>query len=127
MNDFTREAAFLGALPAEKTKVVRSAIQFGAARVKDTWRERARVSSGKHAKLYPYKITYDVSLFAVGGITAEIGPVAEGQGELGPVLEFGSQQSPPTLDGLRTLTEEAPRIERAIDAVMGFDGLGIFK
>jgi hypothetical protein len=126
VTDFRTEAAFLGALPVEKTKVVRSAIQFGAARVKDSWRQKAIESSGKHARLYPYKITYDSRILATG-IVAEVGPVAEGQGELGPVLEFGSQHTPPTLDGLRTLSEEAPRIERAIDAVMAFDGLGIYK
>jgi hypothetical protein len=126
MTDFRREAALLGALPAEKTKVVRSAIQFGSARVKDSWRQKAIASSGAHARLYPYKITYDTRILATS-VLAEIGPVAEGQGELGPVLEFGSQKSPPTLDGLHTLSEEAPRIERAIDAVMGFDGFGIFK
>jgi hypothetical protein len=126
MSDFRIEAAYLGALPAEKTVAVRNAIQFGANTIKNTWRASAVESSGKHARLYPYKITYDTRVLK-SGIVAEIGPVAEGQGELGPVLEYGSQHRPPTLDGLRALTDAHPRIERALDLVMAFDGAtGVF-
>lgn len=125
MNAFRIEAAYLGALPAEKAVSVRNALQFGANTIKNSWRQKAIESSGSHARLYPYKITYDTRILA-SGVVAEIGPVAEGQGELGPVLEFGSQHTPPTLDGLRSLTDAHPRTERAIDLVMAFDARGVF-
>jgi hypothetical protein len=82
----------------------------GAEHVKDAARRNAEKSSGEHAKLYPKTIGIDLDL---GGLSAEIGPAKEGQGNLGHILEYGSVKyggvhNPPHRDLGRALDAEEP-------------------
>lgn len=78
----------------------------GALNVKEEARRNATQSSGTHAAKYPETITYEVD---VGGLGAEIGPERRGQGNLGPILEYGSRNNPPHRDLGRALDAEEPR------------------
>lgn len=81
----------------------------GALNVKNEWRNNARASSGRHARLYPGSISYDVTPIP-GGVRAEIGPDKDKpQGALGNLLEFGSVKNQPHNDGGRALLAEEPR------------------
>lgn len=85
----------------------------------EEWRKNARETSGEHGKWYPASIDSDVT-FSVRGVTVEAGPnKSKRQGGMGPGFEFGSQNQPPHLDGLRALDGMQQRAERVIDAAIG--------
>lgn len=88
--DFTELHALdatLGEVPRKLHTNVGKAIEVSARGVKDDWRNVSRGLSGRHARGYPFKITYDIE--NVGdGVIAEIGPQQEGQGKFG-FLEEG--------------------------------------
>lgn len=80
-------AVDIGEASKEMQKNAVKAIEVGARDIKDDWRGAARGMSGRHAKQYPSKITYDLEQFG-DGVVAEIGPVKSGQGNLGAILEY---------------------------------------
>lgn len=89
----------------------------GALNVKNGWRDNAIASSGRHARLYPYSISYDPLPFP-GGAQAEIGPdKGRPQGALGNLLEYGSSKNRPHNDGGRALLTEAPRFAAQVEAL----------
>ncbi|MFE1358855.1 hypothetical protein [Streptomyces harbinensis] len=89
----------------------------GAMNVKRDWRANAAASAGRHARLYPSSISYDLTPIP-GGMMAEIGPdKARPQGALGNLLEYGSANNPPHNDGGRALASEAARFAAAVAAV----------
>jgi hypothetical protein len=89
----------------------------GALNVKNDWRDNARASAGRHARLYPGSISYDVTPIP-GGAQAEIGPDKDKpQGPLGNLLEFGSVNNPPHNDGGRALLAEEPRFAAQVAAL----------
>lgn len=93
-------------------------VQEGEAFAED-WAANARETSGDHGKHYPDSIDSEPRL--AFGITVEIGPnSAKPQGVMGRGFEFGSENQPPHLDGLRALPAAAARLERAADATIGF-------
>lgn len=95
----------------------------GALNVKNGWRDNARVTAGRHARLYPASISYDMHR-APGASWAEIGPDKNRpQGALGNLLEFGSVHNPPHNDGGRALADEEPAFRAHIAAVV--DPLGL--
>lgn len=101
----------------------RGIVSRGALNIKTDWRANATASAGRHARLYPFTINYDVTETA-GVIEAEIGPdKAKPQGALGNLLEFGSVRNPPHNDGGRALEAEAPRFAAAVEAVAARSGL----
>ena len=96
---------------------VQAVVERGALNVKNGWRDNARATAGRHARLYPNSISYDVRRWPTGA-SAEIGPdKARPQGALGNLLEFGSVRNPPHLDGLRALQAETPAFLAHIAAV----------
>ncbi|MFR9796631.1 hypothetical protein ACL02U_12105 [Streptomyces sp. MS06] len=98
---------------------VRAVVERGAVNVKRDWRANAAASAGRHARLYPASISYDMRHFT-GGAIAEIGPdKGRPQGALGNLLEYGSSKNPPHMDGARAITAEAPRFEEQIAAAVG--------
>jgi hypothetical protein len=85
----------------------RAVVARGALNVKNGWKANAAASSGRHARLYPNSISYDMRPHPTGA-SAEIGPdKTRPQGALGNLLEFGSVKNPPHMDGARALAAEA--------------------
>ena len=85
----------------------------------DEWRANARETSGSHGIHYPDSIDSDL-VFDLRGISVDVGPNADKkQGSMGRGFEFGSQNQPPHLDGLRALDGMQMRTERAVDAAIG--------
>ena len=83
------------------------------------WADNARETSGTHGKWYPDSIDSELA-FSVTNVTVEAGPnTAKKQGKMGPGFEFGSENQPPHLDGLRALDGMQMRAERIIDATVG--------
>ena len=83
------------------------------------WADNARETSGEHGKHYPNSIDSEL-VFSVRSVDVEVGPNrSKKQGSMGRGFEFGSQNQPPHLDGLRALDGMQARAERIIDATMG--------
>jgi hypothetical protein len=83
------------------------------------WRDNARETSGEHGKHYPDSISAEL-VFSVRSVTVEAGPdTSKKQGKMGRGFEFGSQNQPPHLDGVRALDVMQDRAERILDATIG--------
>jgi len=94
-------------------------ISKGALNITTEWRANARATAGRHARLYPSSIGYDLEPSPFG-ISAVIGPDKDAaQGALGNLLEFGSSKNPPHNDGGRALAAEEPRFLAAVEALAG--------
>lgn len=101
---------------ADAVPVVREVTQVvnrAAVNVKRDWQANARASAGKHGRLYPSTISYDLRPAGLD-IEAEVGPTGGGQADLAPVLEYGSPTSPPHRDGNRAADSELPRFVQAL-------------
>lgn len=113
MSELDSLAADLAAIPARLAKGLPPVVAKGALNIKTSW--RANASGNPHAPHYPASITYDLSITPTG-IGAEIGPDKDlPQGPLGNLIEFGSANNPPHLDGARALAEEEPRFIAAVE------------
>jgi hypothetical protein len=85
----------------------------------DDWARNAVETSGEHGKHYPNSIDAEL-VFSVTTVTVEAGPnTSKKQGSMGRGFEFGSENQPPHLDGLRALDGIQARAERVIDATIG--------
>lgn len=83
------------------------------------WSSNARQTSGQHGKHYPDSIDSELA-FNLTGVSVDVGPnSAKKQGSMGRGFEFGSQNQPPHLDGLRALDVMGDRVERMVDATIG--------
>ena len=110
----------LGEIPTAKFAAVRTVMDSMGEAFARQWADNARETAGEHGKHYPDSITAD-RIVSLGGIAVDVGPdKSRRQGGMGLGFEFGSQNQPPHLDGLRAQDAIAPRIERAIDVAMGF-------
>ncbi|MGW4803002.1 hypothetical protein [Kitasatospora sp. NPDC004272] len=111
-------AEALGRAGAEADRRAEQVVARGALNVKNAWRANAAATAGRHARLYPLSISYDITVRPGHGTSAEIGPDKAGpQGALGNLLEFGSARNPPHNDGGRALLAEAPRFAAAVEAL----------
>lgn len=99
--------------PVPVLRQVRDVVARGALNVKRDWQANARATSGRHARLYPHTVDYDLRASETA-IEAEIGPSGGGQADLAPVLEYGSPTSPPHRDGARAADAELPRFVDAL-------------
>jgi hypothetical protein len=116
----------LSEAPARAQRDAVAVVEHGAVNVKTGWRDNAEQTSGRHARLYPSSISYDLGIGAAlaGHVEATIGPdKSKPQGPLGNLLEFGSVNNAPTNDGGRALADEAPKFEAALSAA-ALDALG---
>ena len=85
----------------------------------DDWRRNAVETSGEHGKWYPDSIDAEL-VFSVSTVTVEAGPnTSKKQGKMGLGFEFGSENQPPHLDGLRALDGIQAHAEWVIDATVG--------
>lgn len=89
----------------------------GALNIKNGWKANATATAGRHARLYPATIGYDM-LPHPSGASVEIGPdKGAPQGPLGNLLEFGSSKNPPHNDGGLALAAEAPAFTAHVAAI----------
>ncbi|MET9467789.1 hypothetical protein ABZY44_23900 [Streptomyces sp. NPDC006544] len=117
IRELVQLAVVLEAHIPEAERSIVAVVTRGALNVKNDWRDNARTSAGRHARLYPNSISYDVTVMP-GGATAEIGPDKEKpQGALGNLLEFGSINNGPHNDGGRALQAEEPRFIAQVAAI----------
>lgn len=126
MDDLRTLAHDLSEAPRRAQRDAVAVVEHGAANVKNGWKANAEQTSGRHARLYPSSISYDLTLTAAiaGRVEAVIGPdKARPQGPLGNLLEFGSVNNTPTNDGGRALRAEAPAFEVEL-AKVALDALG---
>lgn len=101
----------------EAERGMTAVVTRGALNVKNDWRANAAATAGRHGRLYPYSISYDVTPIP-GGAQAEIGPdKSRPQGALGNLLEYGSVHNRPHNDGGRALLAEAPRFAAQVAAL----------
>jgi len=114
----TLAAALLEAA-AKAVAETRVIVQVGAQHIKTEWRDNALRSAPTQNAGAPYAITYDTTVGKTS-VDAQIGyDKNRPGGALGNLLEFGGggDHSPPHRDGGRALDNEAPRFEKAIDAM----------
>lgn len=102
--------------PVPVLRQTRDIVNRGALNVKRDWQTNARATAGRHARLYPHTVDYDVRASGTS-IEAEIGPSGGGQADLAPVLEYGSPTSPPHRDGNRAADAELPRFVQAMGQI----------
>lgn len=99
-------------VPASTRRNVRAAVEVTARGIRDDWRAVSRGMSGRHARAYPFAVTYDLdgwSMFGSDFIRAEIGPdLARNQGTLG-FLEEGVGSQNTAAQGASKLAVEANR------------------
>jgi hypothetical protein len=101
-------------IPALRSAMDQAGREFAA-----EWARNATETSGTHGKHYPKSIDSDL-VFSVRSVTVEAGPnKIKKQGGMGPGFEFGSQNQPPHLDGLRALDTIEPAVEALAAAVVG--------
>jgi len=102
----------------------RAVVQRGALNVKNGWKVNATATAGRHARLYPASISYDMLVHPTGA-AAEIGPdKGRPQGPLGNLLEFGSSKNPPHNDGGRALMAEQAAFVAHVAAIAAELGRG---
>ena len=96
----------------------------GALNIKNAWKANATATAGRHARLYPGSISYDMLPHPLGA-SAEIGPdKGAPQGALGNLLEFGSSKNPPHNDGGLALAAEVPAFTAHVAAIAEQMGRG---
>ncbi|WP_300680757.1 hypothetical protein [Nocardioides sp.] len=82
----------------------------------------ARWTSRAHARKYPAKISASKVEMArsggTGSISAEFGPLPEGQGLLAPILEGGSRNNPAHNNLAQATDTVLPRFEREVQALL---------
>lgn len=117
VSDLRRLAVVLEEHADQAGEEMRAVVTRGALNVKNGWRANAVATAGRHARAYPYSVSYDVHPLP-GGAVAEIGPdKGETQGPLGNLLEYGSARNPPHNDGGRALAGEEPRFTAQVAAL----------
>ncbi|PJN24061.1 hypothetical protein [Kitasatospora sp. CB02891] len=103
---------------ADVDRRAQQVVSKGALNIKNDWRANAAATAGRHARLYPMSIGYDLTAVPGIGVSAEIGPdKSKAQGPLGNLLEFGSVKNAPHNDGGRALAAEMPRFTAAVEAL----------
>lgn len=109
----------LGAAPTKVASALFDAYRGAGEGFRDDWVHNARETSGQHGVHYPDAITTEMR-FGGFGITVETGPESgRRQGGMGPGFEFGSENQPPHLDGLRAMPLAERRLERLADSAIG--------
>ena len=113
-------AADLAAIPAKAVPALRTGMKAGGDVFAKAWQANAAATSGVHGKHYPKSISAELA-FDLGGVSVDVGPDSSiPQGGMGKGFEFGSQNQPPHLDGVKAMDAVAPEVEQIIgEAVEG--------
>lgn len=107
-------AADMTAVTAKSIPVLRKVMDEAGSAFADDWRANAVATSGVHGKHYPNSIDSEL-VFDLTGVSVDTGPnSAKKQGRMGRGFEFGSENQPPHLDGLRALDGAAARTEQMV-------------
>lgn len=86
---------------------------------RDDWADNVRAVAPEHLPYLPDAITTEMR-FAGFAIEVETGPESgRKQGRFGRGDEFGSQNQPPHLSGLRAMAGAGLRLDRLADAAIG--------
>lgn len=111
----------LGKAPAAVVSGVYEAYRGVGEGFRDDWKRNVDASSpGGHLKHLPDAITTEMRTAGLTSIEVETGPESgRRQGRMGVGDEFGSQNQPPHLNGLRAMQTAEQRLERAADAAVG--------
>lgn len=118
-SEIYRLAGDLTAVTAKMVPALRATMEQAGEAFADDWRANAVVTSGVHGKHYPNSIDSEL-VFNLSGVSVDVGPnAAKKQGSMGRGFEFGSQNQPPHLDGLRALDGATVRAERMVGATIG--------
>lgn len=118
-SEFFRLGDDLAATGAKVVPALRTTMDVAGAAFAKDWSANARATSGAHGKHYPNSIDSEVA-FDAGGVNVDVGPnSAKLQGSMGRGFEFGSENQPPHLDGLRALDVTEVRTEKLLEAVIG--------
>lgn len=117
-SEFYTLASDLSQVGAKAVPTIRGVMDEAGKAVRDEWRDNATVTAGEHGKHYPASITSRLTL-GMASVGAEIYPDAS-MPQGGMSFEFGSQNQPPHLDGLRAVETVAPRAERMLDSALGY-------
>jgi hypothetical protein len=112
-------AGDLSQIGARTVPALRGVMEAGGTALANDWSDNARATSGDHGKYYPDAIDSEL-VFDLGGVSVDVGPnSAKKQGGMGKGFEFGSENQPPHLDGVRALSGIEARLEAMIDATVG--------
>ena len=104
-------AADLSSVGPKMVRPMRGLFDEMGERTAQAWSDIASGTAGKHGKWYPASIDHEL-VFSMG-IEVEFGPnKAKKQGSMGRGFEFGSENQPPHLDGLKAVDKMAPLVER---------------
>lgn len=110
--DVTAAIAHFGDIEKNSIDAIHNAVEKSTIDVRDLWRENATITAGKHGKLYPKSIQYEMKS-GFNHITGEIMPKGGPQSDMS--FELGSRNQPPHLDGQRAFDTWRPEIQRRIN------------
>lgn len=90
-----------------------------AGNIKRDWRAQAAQKNPKHAKNYPGAIIMRRIIITEGNVVATVEPRwgKHGQGNFGPVLEYGGEHSAAQLSNIVALEREAPTLIRWLEKI----------
>lgn len=115
MSDLRELARDLRDAARGSAEVAHDVVKRGAVNIKKDWRANARRSAGRHGRIYPASIGFDITPRGADVAVAVIGPdKGLPQGALGNLIEFGSVNNPPHNDGGRALRAEDPKLTQAL-------------
>ena len=112
-------AALLAANPAKVLGEIEPVVKKAAVNVKKSWRDAAKASSGQHASGYPFTIEFDAVKRSGQSVEVEVAPKGEGQGNLAPILEFGTVNNAPTGDGAAAAEAEGKNFAKWLSKAIG--------
>lgn len=118
-SEFYELAGNMAAVDAKTIPALRETMSQAGEAFADDWRANAVITSGEHGRHYPNSIDSEL-VFSLSGVSVDTGPnAAKKQGSMGRGFEFGSENQPAHLDGLRALDGASVRAERMVDATIG--------
>lgn len=107
-------ATGLTQVSAKMVPALRATMGVAGEAFAESWAANARATSGTHGKWYPDSIDSEL-VFNATGVSVDVGPnSAKKQGSMGRGFEFGSENQPPHLDGLRALDGAQEVAERLV-------------
>ena len=117
-SDLVALSTDLGKIGASATSEMFGAFKRGADDLRDTWRDNAKETAGKHARHYPGTITAKPKIGRHIEFEVAPDPRINKQAYLSEILEYGGVHSPPHLDATRAADKELPKLEKAVGTAL---------